>query len=553
MQITAKKVTRKKSVNFKIKQSTTDYENELNQALLDHNLHKATMEEMRNYYQFSAFYPRKSGEKTQQSLKSNLLRVFADKNIHYSSPLPTFKVATTGADEVQREAASIREKIIYGTHAKNNTELLQKLWSFDATLMSTAVAETTFDLDKRCVKIRRYDPRYCFWQFSNDSEMRVVAFWCVYPITLDEAHNKYGVTPTSSGVDVTGLKAKSLARVDGKEWFLFATRVDENNRASWIGDKWVEEPHNHQMGFIPIDVAIPFYDGNLDQRGSFFLEPLLPLQAEYNEVLRTRSAIVKRVGNPVIWGRGIVNRQFEDTKRALSKPGGGFVGLKQQGELGILQVTETNMIKEYLQDLKQEMMQAAGFGAASFGEIAGANTSGDALGMYFNPTQMNIDNQNIAWKAFYKSINSKILRLYDQFLKPKEQVSLAGFVSHGTLVGMSEDKSKREYKQGGFSVTFGKEAINGEYDNIVIPKSVTPKDELATKRLLMEAVKQGVISRTTAFEDWGIISPQDELQLLEYEQQNPAFNPQGLSSLMTAAKGMEEAPQDVQPPQTVSE
>jgi hypothetical protein len=56
----------------------------------------------------------------------------------------------------------------------------------DTTVMSVAVAETGFDLDKRCAFVKRYDPRYVYWQLSNDNDRRVIAFWAVFPITEEE-------------------------------------------------------------------------------------------------------------------------------------------------------------------------------------------------------------------------------------------------------------------------------------------------------------------------------------------------------------------------------
>ena len=89
-----------------------------------------------------------------------------------------------------------------------------------------------------------------------------------------------------------------------------------------------------------------------------------------------------------------------------------------------------------------------------------------------------------------------------------------------------------------------------------MPKPVTPRDENAKKRLALEGASQGIISRTTAYEEWGILSPEDELELLRMEQQDPAINPEGTSQLMTAASKMqppqEGIPTNVQPDQPSS-
>lgn len=521
---------------------------ELESAILNFEGYHSDMETYRKYYMYSAFYGKKSGMTSDKGdLRTNLLKVFADKNIHYTSSFPTIKVPTTGASPEQRQAASIREKILYAVHKKSGTPLLQKKWARDATIRTVAIAETTFNLKSRCAEVKRYDPRYVFWQLSNDNDRRVIAFWAVYPITKEECLKKYGFTPNDVGIPMTSLAQQFLGAIDGKDWFLQATRWDAETRVSWVGDQMIEEPHNHMMGEIPIDVCIPFDDEEFNAVGSFYLEPLISLQAELNHVIRQRANIVQRMANPVVWGRGIVARQFDDVKNNLSKQGGGFVGLKQQGELGLLQVNDVKLLNEHADDLVNHMMRLSGFSAAAFGESVGANTSGDALGMYFTPTQRLIEHQNIAWTAFYEAINSKILKLYYIFLKTGEQVKLDGYSSRGTVVANSED-NRMEYQSGGFDVAFDKTVIQGNFNSVVTFDTVTPKNEIADRKFWLDAANQKIVSRTTAFENMGILSPEDELQLLTQEQQEPALNPDGTQKILQSATQMAQA-QAAQTPQ----
>lgn len=531
-----------------VKTPTQKLDDELSEVMRDFTSYHNEMASMVDFYRHSAYFAPKAGESRQKSsLRTNYLRVFADKNIHYTSPFPTIKVPTTGADPVQRQAASVREKILYATHRASNTPMLQALWAFDATVKSCAIAETRYDPKLKRVVVKRYDPKFTFWQRSNDAENRVLAFWAVFPITAKDCQDRYGKTPKKTSIDISQIDNDVLNRVDGSEWFLLAIKVTEKTRTVWCGDVMIEEQHNHQQGDVSFDICVPFFDGATDMRGGFYLSQLVPLQAEINETMKQRANIVRRLANPVIWGRGIINRQFDEVKRGLRTGGGGFVGLKQGGELGILQVSDTNMLDNHQNQLLQDMMRQAGFGAAAFGEAGGANTSGDALSMVFNPTQRLIDHQNIQWAAFYEAINAKILRLYDKFGKGGRKFQLAGFSPSGTI--LVDDDGKRSYQNGGFDVEFDSSAIDGNYTSLAIFRPATPRDELAYKRLLMEAVKQSVISRTTAYEDWGILSPEDELALLSQEQQDPALNPQGVANLMKGAQGFmnnnEEQPADV--------
>lgn len=512
---------------------------ELTSAIVNLSQLHNDMAQQRQYYMHSAFYPRKSGDTSNRAeLSSNLLRVFADKNQHYTSAMPTIKVPTAGTDDGARDKASKREKALYAVHRQSGTPLLQRRWAYDTTVFSAAFAETFFDIKNRCAGVRRYDPRYCYWQLSNDNDRRVTAFWAVYPITKDEASARYSITPTGQYLSLGyGLNEPYLMAIDGKDWFLQVTRWDETHRVSWVGDQLIEEPHEHMMGGIPIDMCMPFDDYGTNNNASFYLDPLLPLQAELNHALKQRANIVQRMSNPLVWGRGIIARQFDDIKNNLSKAGGGFVGLKQNGELGLLQVNDVRLLNEHINDIISHMQRLSGFSSASFGESVGANTSGDALGMYFTPTQKLVEAQQIHWKAFYESINAKILRAYDKFAKLDEEIRISGYAPNSTMRGMSEGSGHTEYHSAAsFDETITRADIDGNYINVVEFPPVTPKNEIAEKNFWLNAAAQSVVSKTTAYENMGIDSPEDELHLLIQEQSEPMLNPDGTQKIMQATQ-----------------
>lgn len=529
--------------------SIKDLCSELEDALTNFNDYHSQMSKMLNYYKFSAFYTRKSGGAAGDGFKANMLKVFADKNIHYSSREPIIKVPTTGSSPEQRQTASIREKIIYATRRYSGTPQLRKKWAFDGTIFSAAVAETGFDLKKRCAFVKRYDPRYCFWQMSNENENRVGAFWAVYPITADECEKRYGKRPKVDLLAKAGVNEDFLRPIDGKQWFTLAIRWDDKVKVMWCGDIFIEVPHEHLQGGMPIDVCQPFQEGEQNWQGSFYLDPLVPLQAELNKVMMQRKAIAARMGNPTLWGRGINTRQKDDITSSLATVGGGMVGLKTNGELGLLQVNDTRMLKEHEDSIIAHMMRISGFGAATFGESVGANTSGDALGMYFTPTERLIENQNVSWNAFDESINSKILRAYDKFGKIGETFDLSGYSPAGTLLGISDSDSRMAYSSGGFDVKFDRTVISGNYTNICYPGEVTPKNEIANNEFWLQASQQGQISKTTFYEKIGILSPEDELELLKIEQAEPVLNPEGTSQILQTQTAMMTAQAQAQNPQ----
>jgi hypothetical protein len=93
------------------------------------------MSKQREYYQTSAFYQAKIWRQRQnQELSANLLRVFADKNIHYIADFPCYQSSRYGRDQYAREAASLREKILYAVHRSSNTPVLQAKWAMTPLL-----------------------------------------------------------------------------------------------------------------------------------------------------------------------------------------------------------------------------------------------------------------------------------------------------------------------------------------------------------------------------------------------------------------------------------
>jgi hypothetical protein len=541
---------------------------ELERVMLNFTEFRGLQRQSMEFYKKSAFYVPVNGQAPDKvNKKQNLLRVFADKNIEYTAKMPLTKVPTSGPDQKSRQSASNREKIINGVHRKSGMAKLQKKWARDVTLYAIAIAETTFDLKDRCVKVKRHKPLKVYWQRSNDSEDRVIAFWAVFAITKEEAKRTYGVTPTS---DPIGIDAKrSFSKVlDGQEWFTMAIRWDDETRVKWIGDQMVEQPHNHLLGEIPIDICDPFESEDEDELfPAFYLEPLIPLQAELNDAFYRRSTIVRRMSSPIAWvsGGAAAGKKGDDIKAQFEKPGGGVLSLSKDGQAGLLQLNDTRVINEHIADIIIGMTRIAGFGNAAFGESVGANTSGDALGMYFNATQRKIETQYISWTSFFESINAKILKFYAKMLTATEQVSLDGFSPAPTLMAIKNKDGSDSYKveRGAYSITFTRDDIGQNFSSVIIAPTNTPKNELAERQWATNAVGQKVISRTTAYEFMGIQSPEDELELLKAEQQDPSMNPDGLKKMVDAmvasqggmggGQGQPQLPQPAQFPQQPQE
>lgn len=490
------------------------------------------------YYRNSVFYQLMPGEKPpKQTLKNNLLYMFANKNIEYISQFPDIKIPTTGADPILREAASAREKILLATHQASGSDVAWSEFAFDGTVRSVAVNETYPIFDGMGIftrmATRRYQPQHCYWQLSNDGERRVIAFWAVWSITADECQERYGRVPTADLISPEVLTRAKMHNMDGHRWFTQAIRWDGQTRTAWAGNLQIEKPHQHGMGEIPIDLCEPFFVGQDDDvdgvsQGAFFLEPMLTLQAELNETKKRRKAVNRRMSSPMLWANGVTEQTQVKLEEQMEKDGGGIVGLPPNGSMGILQLQDVKLLREHEQDIVQDMLRLSGFSGANLGELVGANTSGDAIGMYLVPTLNMLNRQWIHWAAFLRSINAKILRGYDTFMTSQQRIKLSGFGPASTIMSVnSGGQAQYRSESGSFEIEFGKDVINGSYGSIVLAPAFTPKEEEKDRRFWMEAStgENPFVSRTTAYEKIGILSPQDELALVKEQLSDPLLNP----------------------------
>lgn len=499
-------------------------------------------------YLYNFFYSPRPNTPSNTRVGVNLIQVFADKLWHHTSEFPKINVPSS-PDDAQN--AEIREKIVLAEHQRNGSDQLWGEWTFDGDVMGAAVARTVFNLKTRCVHITRHDPRRCYWQKADSGNMEIQTFWTATPMTKEAIKSKYGLdVKGSQGMVYDMIADNNTMPNDGQDYYLVITRDDAESSVEWVGDQYIKKPYKHLQGGIPIDVAVPYQVANFNALPSYYLSKLKDLQAEFNELWRRRANVVRKLGNPLVYGRGIYKNNEQDVKNQMAMDGG-FVALKENGELALLTIPETKMIDSALNDCFQRMKDVAGFPTATFGEVVGANTSGDALGMYFTPTQKMVNHYNKAYKAFLQGINAKILRAYDQFGKVGEQFTLTGFMPHGSVRSFA---SGAVYDKGsGYSATFTVDNINKNYMTVVTPAAVTPKDDIAYKRFILDSVTNKFMSRRTGLDEIGILSPEDEFKQLQDEQQDPMLNPDGATALKQFDPNAQVVDQNGQSPFPVKE
>jgi len=516
---------------------TSSLQNEFNAVRIEMNDYHESMQFYAEAYETNVYFKAKPNSPARERVGVNLLQAFADKNWFYLSTFPKINVPALPEN---REGASKTEKLLYASHDLNDTDQLWGQLTFDGTVMSSAIVVTDVDYKSRRVRYQRIDPRRAYWTTSDLQGTEPEVFWTAIPMRKSAIKRKWGVDVSGSGAE--GLDywkdydTISTSNITDDPYYMVVTRVDHDTMTRWCGDKFLMTSHKHMLGCMPVDIALPLRLASNDYRGDFFLRRLKDLQAQFNECWRQRQNIVARLGNPAVWGRNINNNQLQDVKDGLSMDGG-FIGLKENGELGILTIPETAMIDKTILDIYGRMQDIAGFPPAAFGNVAGANTSGDALGMYYQPTTRQIDHQNKAYKRLLQNVNKKTIILYRTMLKSGEAISLDTYAP----------KSKK-YAQDGvltndvnqYETEFRKEDLVTTH-NIVTTSAVTPKDDITYKRLMADMMRDGSISKTTGLDELGFLSPQDEIDLLEAETSNPKLNPHGMSELLSSQAQMQQA------------
>lgn len=523
---------------------------ELQAAILNQTAMHDKMRQMNLFYRNSAFFERQAGQAANKNdFRENLLEVFADKNIEYTSMLPAVKVPTSGSDQQSREAASKREKLIYAVRRSSGMAKLQTKWARDATLSGLCISETYPNLRTRMMEVKRYSPLKSYWTMANEHDDKVMVFWAVFLMSADQCEQEYGVRPTK---ELLSMQARQDFHkgLDGRDWYTHVIRWDDKTRTKWVGDVFIEEAHQHAAGEMPIDICMPKLEIETEPNSmpGFYLEPLVPLQAELNDVFYRRGRIVRRSSSPVVWVRGVpAGRRLDDVKSEMAKPGGGVLGLAKDGEAGVLTLGPNDMLNDHEDRIILAMTRVAGYGNAAFGESVGANTSGDALGMYFNATQRKIETQWISWIAFHESINAKIFRGYARMLKLGETINVTGYAPAGTIQSITDADGNVSYQRspGMFEESIQQADVLGASLSVCIPPTAAPRNANEDKRLAIEGVNANIISRARASEAWDVLSPEDEFRMIEQENQSPAINPQGIQQMVQAYTAMN---QQNQPP-----
>lgn len=496
------------------------------------------------YYTNNAFYKTQSGDLADtRKFGKNYLKKFADLNIQYTCDFPKMRVPHKAADVQSRQRCSTIEKALLGTWRANDGEGLQNEWADDATLMSEAFAVTTPILQQgelQGVDIERYDPRFCYWELADQNGNHLHAFYCAKIMTKQEIRDRWGVEPESSTLsdELALTNDNSLYDVDGIDRFFVVWRWDKTHKVCWVGNKYLEPPHEHYMGYIPVDHCVPFPTPTDKYRfGKFYLEPLVPLQAELNEAVRQKANIVRKTGNPLLWVRGLIANQLDELKKA-QQDGGGAIAFGHQGEAGLLAPSPTDVIDKYIEDLLETMMDISHFGKGAFGQSFGSNTSGDAVHMYFQPTTKHVNKQWIAWRNFYRSVNEKILRIYEDFSYPGQQFKLTTHPPVGTYAPSDEGTPPEQPKPGDpqgnqdvYSVTWSPDIIGGYYETEITTPTATPQDDQANKRLVMEMIMNNTIPRVLGYE-WLGLDSEDVLALMADENNDPRIHPEKFQALM---------------------
>lgn len=511
--------------------STESLQHEFDGVRLEMDEYHEQQQFYKEAYKDNVYYKPKPNQPARDRVGVNLLQAFADKNWEYVSPFPKISVP---AQPNNRDGASKTEKFLLGVHDDNEMDLKWSKYTLDGTLMGVCINITDVNYKTKKIVQYRVDPRRAYWKGSDLEGSGIEVFWHAVPMRRSAIKRKFGINVTGS----QSLGTDYWREFDQVSWrdmsfedpyYMVITRIDHEHMTRWCGDKFLMRSHKHLLGCMPVEIAFPIDDNDVDYRGDFFLRRLKDLQAEFNEQWRQRGNIVRKLGNPAVWGRNVNNNQLSDVKEALSTDGG-FIGLKENGELGILTIPETQMIDKSLIDIYARMQDVAGFPPATFGAIAGANTSGDALGVYFQPTTRKIDHQNKAYGRFLKNINKKTIILARHLMGTKGTMTFDNYgnkprkqVVDGSLVN-NEALYEDTFTSADLITT----------KNIVTCSTVTPKDDIGYKRLMMEMARDGVLSKTTALDEMGFLSPQDEIDLLSAELSDARLNPEGTSKLLSA-------------------
>ena len=281
--------------------------------------------------------------------------------------------------------------------------------------------------------------------------------------------------------------------------------------------KWTDT----NEGFIPF-VVIENIRSDEDGFGEADISQGRLINERMNYLLSRRDHIVNRWLTPTITWEGAPQNYAEILAQSMS--GGGAIPMRLGSRIGFLSYDRPNeAVAQQIAELRATFLEVCGMNEAAYqGIVQGSINTGPALDVQFQPLISTIQKKRREWEIGLRNLFAMMLQV---------QEDIGPSVALGTAIVMATNKSQiavpgtqeTEPSRDGMLVNLSGTDIQGLRDVTISWPGVLPKDDFAASNLELQKMQAGLQSIYTTMEKLGEEYPNDEIQRIRVENEDPAL------------------------------
>jgi hypothetical protein len=281
--------------------------------------------------------------------------------------------------------------------------------------------------------------------------------------------------------------------------------------------KWTDTDE----GFIPF-VVIENIRSDEDGFGEADITQGRLINERMNYLLSRRDHIVNRWLTPTITWEGAPQNYAEILAQSMS--GGGAIPMRLGSRIGFLSYDRPNeAVAQQIAELRATFLEVCGMNEAAYqGAITGSINTGPALDVQFQPLISTIQKKRKEWEIGIRNLFAMLLQIQEDIgdsLALGDAIILAANKSQMSMPGTAESGPNTD----GMLVGLSGKDIKGLRDVFIAWPGVLPKDDFAAANLELQKFQSGIQSVYTTMEKLGEEYPNDEIQRVRKENEDPSL------------------------------
>jgi hypothetical protein len=297
-------------------------------------------------------------------------------------------------------------------------------------------------------------------------------------------------------------------------------------------------------GYIPF-VVIENIRSDEDGFGEADIQQGRIINERINYLLSRRDHIVNRWLTPTITWEGAPQNYAEILAQSMS--GGGAIPMRLGSRIGFLSYDRPNeAVAQQMAELRATFLEVCGMNEASYqGIVQGSINTGPALDVQFQPLLSTIQKKRKEWEIGLKALMSMLLQLQEDIGESRALGQAVVLASSKTADAVPGNEQMGP-TQDGMMVNLSGKDIKGLRDVSIAWPGVLPKDDFAASRLEMEKLSAGMQSVYTTMEKLGEEYPNDEIQRIRRENEDPSLKGEKVAQQTRAMTPLIKQQQDQQ-------